>query len=144
MAANTQFAIAVHVLALLASSGDEKVTSDCVAKSVNTNAVVIRRLLCNLREANLVSSQTGASGGTRLVRQPKDIRLNEVYRAVATTEVFALHRNAPDQNCLIGKNIQAVLENLQSEIDAVVEQKLAQYTLRDVIESVEQEITVKC
>lgn len=144
MAANTQFAIAVHVLALLAKGDGEKLTSDCVAKSVNTNAVVIRRLLCNLSQAKLVASQTGASGGTRLVRQPKDIRLNEVYRAVAASEVFALHRNAPNQNCLIGKNIQVVLENLQTEVDAVIEQKLAQYTLRDVIESVEQEIKIKC
>ncbi len=44
MAATSQFAIAVHVLALLAKGGEENVKSDCVAKSVNTNPVVIRRL----------------------------------------------------------------------------------------------------
>jgi Rrf2 family protein len=144
MAANSQFAIAVHVLALLAKSGDENVKSDCLAKSVNTNPVVIRRLLCILREARLVASQTGASGGTWLVRQPKDIRLSEVYRTVATTEVFALHPNQPSRSCPVGKNIQTVLENLQSEIDQTIEQKLAQYTLRDIIESVEGEIVINC
>ncbi len=144
MAANSQFAIAVHVLALLAKGGEENVTSVCVAKSVNTNPVVIRRLLCNLNQAKLVVSQTGGAGGTRLVRPPDEIRLNEIYRAVSGGEVFALHRQTPNQNCLIGKNIQTVLENLQTEIDEIIEQKLAEYTLQDIIESVEQEIVINC
>ena len=144
MAANSQFAIAVHVLVLLAKADEENVKSDCVAKSVNTNAVVIRRLLCNLNRAKLVASQTGASGGTRLVQNPEKIRLNEVYRAVETGEVFALHPNKPDQHCPVGKNICNVLENLQTEIDQTIEKKLAQYTLHDIIDSIEQEIVIKC
>ena len=62
MAANSQFSMAVHVLAMLAKSGEEKMKSEYVAGSVNTNAVVIRRLLGQLNQANLVVSQTGASG----------------------------------------------------------------------------------
>ncbi len=77
MAANSQFAIAVHVLALIAKGGEENVKSDCVAKSVNTNPVVIRRLLCNLNQAKLVISQTGGAGGTRLVRPPEEIRTKQ-------------------------------------------------------------------
>ncbi len=38
MAANSQFAVAVHILAMLAKSGEENVKSDCIAASVNTNA----------------------------------------------------------------------------------------------------------
>ena len=144
MAANSQFAMAVHVLALLAKGGEENVKSDCVAKSVNTNPVVIRRLLCSLNQAKLVVSQTGGAGGTRLARQPDDISLNEVYQAVSGGEVFALHRQTPNQNCLVGKNIQTVLENLQTEIDGAIEQKLAALTLQDIIESVEQEIVINC
>ncbi|MGI8495127.1 MAG: Rrf2 family transcriptional regulator [Pyrinomonadaceae bacterium] len=144
MAASSKFSIAVHVLALLAKGDDENIKSDCLAKSVNTNAVVIRRLLCNLQEARMVASQTGAGGGSRLTRRPKDIRLSDVYRAVTSGEVFALHPNTPDQLCPVGKNIQTVLENLQTEIDLTIEQKLAQYTLRDIIESVEEEVLINC
>lgn len=144
MAANSQFAIAVHVLALLAKAGEGNVKSDCVAKSVNTNPVVIRRLLCSLNQAKLVASQTGASGGTRLLRPPREIRLNEIYRAISSGEVFALHRQKPDQECSVGKNIQTVLENLQTEIDEVIERKLAEYTLQHVLDSVEQEIVINC
>ena len=140
MAANSQFAVAVHVLALIANYGDDNVKSDCIAESVNTNAVVIRRLLCNLQQSDLVVSQTGANGGTRLARQPENINLLEIYQAVLPdNEVFALHRQTPNQNCIIGKNIQTVLEKLQKEIDEAVDEKLVRYSLADVIKAVDNE-----
>ena len=138
MAANSQFSMAVHVLAMLAKSGEDKIKSEYVAGSVNTNAVVIRRLLGQLNQANLVISQTGAAGGTRLARCPKEITLAEIYKAVSCGEVFALHGKSPNQDCPIGKNIEAVLCNLQKEIDKSVGEKLSQYTLQSVIEVIEQ------
>ncbi len=138
MAANSQFSMAVHVLAMLARRKDEKVKSEVVAGSVNTNAVVIRRLLGQLAQANLVESQTGASGGTRLARCPKEIDLAEIYKAVSCGEVFALHGRSPNQDCPVGKNIEAVLCNLQKEIDKTVGEKLSQYTLQNVLEIIEQ------
>ena len=137
MAANSQFSMAVHILAMLAKYGDDNVKSECIALSVNTNAVVIRRLLRLLNQAGLVISQTGSGGGTRLARNPAKIDLAEVYRAVSCGEVFALHAKSPNQDCPIGKNIEAVLCNLQKEIDKSVGEKLSQYTLQNVFEMVE-------
>jgi Rrf2 family protein len=125
--------MAVHILTLLAKADGEKVKSDYVAESVNTNAVVIRRIISQLREAGLVSCQTGSLGGTTLSRPPKDISLCEVYKAVSCGEVFALHAKSPNQDCPIGKNIEAVLCRLQKEIDAAVGQKLGQYSLADLL-----------
>jgi Rrf2 family protein len=138
MAANSQFSIAVHVLTLLARAGAANVKSECIAGSVNTNAVVIRRLLSQLSQAKLVASQTGASGGTRLARTPDEINLVDVYKAVSCGEVFALRGRSPTQDCPVGKNIEAVLCNLQKEIDNSVNSTLARYTLADVLERVEQ------
>ena len=138
MASNSQFAVAVHILSMLAQKSDEKVKSECIAESVNTNAVVIRRLLCNLQEANLVVSQKGATGGTRLAKRAEDINLNDIYEAVATGEVFSLHPSKPNQDCPVGKNIESVLCNLQKDINRVIEEKLVRYTLADVLESVEK------
>ena len=138
MAANSQFSMAVHVLTVLARHKDEKIKSEKIACSVNTNPVVIRRLLGQLSQAKLVESQTGATGGTRLARCPKEITLAEVYRAVSCGEVFALHGRSPDQNCPVGRNIEAVLCNLQKEIDRSISEKLSQYTLQSVLEVIEQ------
>ena len=137
MAANSQFSMAVHILTMLARSEGENVKSECLAGSVNTNAVVIRRILSQLGQAKLVTSQTGASGGARLARHPNEIRLTDVYHAVSCGEVFALHPKAPNQECPVGRNIEAVLCNLQKAIDQAVDHKLAEYTLGDVLEKIE-------
>jgi Rrf2 family protein len=135
---NSQFAMAVHVLVMLAKKTDENIKSERIAESVNTNAVVIRRLLCQLQQANLVVSQTGAAGGTRLAKSAGEISLNEIYKAVSTGEVFALHRQRPNQDCPVGKNIEAVLCNLQKEIDRAIEEKLSERTLQNVLEVIQQ------
>ena len=137
MAANSQFAMAVHILTMLARSDSGRVKSDRIAASVNTNPVVIRRLLGQLSAANLVVSQTGASGGTRLARASEKISLCEIYKAVCCGEIFALHPKSPNQDCPVGKNIESFLCNLQKEIDTTVGEKLRQYTLNDVTGEIE-------
>ena len=130
--------MAVHILTLLAGAGDENMKSECIAGSVNTNAVVIRRVMGQLSQAGLVSSQTGAFGGTRLAKPAGEISLCEIYKAVSCGEVFALHAKSPNPDCPIGRNIEAVLCNLQKEIDKSVGEKLGQYTLASVIGMVAQ------
>ena len=125
-------------MVMLAKSREDNIKSEYLAGSVNTNAVVIRRLLGQLSHANLVISQTGASGGTRLARCPKEINLSEIYRAISCGEVFALHAKSPDQDCPVGRNIEAVLCRLQKEIDTTIGEKLSQYTLQSVFEMIEQ------
>jgi Rrf2 family protein len=141
MAANSQFSMAVHVLSMLARSRDENLKSDDLAGSVNTNPVVIRRLLGQLNHAKLVISQTGANGGTRLARCPNEINLAEVYRAVSCGEVFALHAKGPNKDCPVGRNIEAVLCCLQKEIDKSIEEKLSRYSLQDIFEMVKHGVT---
>jgi Rrf2 family protein len=138
MAANSQFSVAVHVLAMLASAGDANVKSEHIAASVNTNPVVIRRLLGQLRQAGLVTSRTGAIGGTRLAKPAGEITLCEIYKAVACGEVFALHHNPPNQDCPVARGIESVLCNLQKEIDRSVGEKLGQYTLAGVMSMVRE------
>ncbi len=52
-----------------------------IAESVNTNAVVIRRILGMLKNAGLVDMKRG-TGGSYLTKPIEDISLLEVYKAV--------------------------------------------------------------
>jgi DNA-binding IscR family transcriptional regulator len=79
MSTNSRFAVAVHVLTLMAWAEDESLKSEQVAESVNTNAVVIRRMVCELAEAGLVVSQKGSTGGSRLARNSQEITLLDVF-----------------------------------------------------------------
>jgi DNA-binding IclR family transcriptional regulator len=57
MSTNSRFAVAVHVLSLMAWSDEEPLKSEQVAESVNTHPVVIRRMLVDLAQAGLVVSR---------------------------------------------------------------------------------------
>lgn len=135
--ASSRFSIAVHTLALLANEDDKSLKSEYIACSVKTNAVVIRRLLSDLSQAGIVVSQAGATGGTRLARKPEEITLIEVYRAVEGGEIFALHRNAPDDKCDIGRSIQEVLTAIQDRLDKAVEKSLGSINLAEVLQMIE-------
>jgi DNA-binding IscR family transcriptional regulator len=91
MAANSRLTIAVHALAWMALAqrrGRELLTSDQVAASVNTNPVIIRRSLGDLRRAGLVDVRHGAGAGWSLARAPQEITLLDVYDAVGQEPVF--------------------------------------------------------
>ena len=63
--------MAVHVLAVLAYKEGDRVTSATLAGSVNTNPVIVRRLLLSLQKARLVETCKGAGSGSRLSRSPR-------------------------------------------------------------------------
>ena len=133
MSTNSRFAVAVHVLSLMAWSGEEPLKSEQVAESVNTNPVVIRRMLLELAEAGLVVSQTGSLGGSRLANDPAKTTLLDIYRALECGGVFSLHRAPPSRDCPVGVNIETVLGDVLLEVDTAVEKVLQNITINDVV-----------
>ena len=133
MSTSSRFAVAVHVLTLMAWADDEPLKSEHVAESVNTNAVVIRRMLCELAESKLVVSQSGAMGGSKLAREPEQITLLDIYQAVESRGVFSLHRHPPNRHCPVGVNIGTVLNQVLDEVDTAVESVLRNITIKDVV-----------
>jgi Rrf2 family protein len=136
MAASCRFAFAIHVLAVLAHQRTVGgACSDKLARSVNTNPVVIRRLLAQLRRAGLVQTQKGSSGGSMLAGPPEAIALDAVYRAVEPAASFAMHRQKPNQRCPVGAGIERVLDEVFSSAQAALESELARRTLGDVLQA---------
>ncbi|HEX2095115.1 MAG TPA: Rrf2 family transcriptional regulator [Longimicrobiaceae bacterium] len=134
---SSRVAVAVHVLAILTWRRSEPVSSQQIARSVNTHPVVVRRIVGALRRAGLVEVQPGAAGGARLARDPAEITLLEVYRSVESSDdLFALHAQPPCQDCGVGANIQASLVEVFGEAQAAMEAVLARVTMQDVWRSV--------
>ncbi|TDN70629.1 Rrf2 family transcriptional regulator [Paraburkholderia sp. BL10I2N1] len=138
MNTSSRFAFAVHVLALLSQQDGVPLSSEMIAGSVNTNPVLIRRLLAMLSEAGLTTSQLGAGGGALLARAPEDITLLEVYRAVDDAQLFAMHREEPNPACVVGRNIQAVLRGIIDDAQQAMEASLASRTVADATADVER------
>ncbi|MFI5274118.1 MAG: Rrf2 family transcriptional regulator, partial [Ktedonobacterales bacterium] len=127
MSSNTRFAVAVHILTLLAQSHDDQApaTSEVIASSVNTNPVVIRRVLGALRRERLVTSQGGNGGGWRLADDPSAITLRDVYRAVAGEPLLQLHHRPPIPACAVGRHFQPALAGRFAAASYAVEADLA-------------------
>lgn len=130
---STRFSIAVHTLSLIAVSPND-CTGDFIAGSVNTNPVIIRRIIGMLKKAGLVDVRPGV-GGASLLKSPDRITLLDVYRAVNATEKDQLFRIHDDPNikCPVGRNIEQVLQTELRDAQFVMEQRLAQTTLNDLI-----------
>lgn len=139
MASNSQFAIAIHILTLLAQAKGEVVTSETIAGSVNTNPVFIRRILGLLSRAGLVTSQPGVGGGWRLLRDPASITLLQVYRAVDEEHLLSMHHSPPNPDCLIGRNIQRTLTVYFGEAERAFEQVLAGQTIAQVLKTASED-----
>ncbi len=133
---NSRFTVATHILSVITLSEGalpgEPVKSHQIAESVNTNPIIIRRILGKLREAGLVEIYGGASGGARLARQPEQISLLDVYRAIEEDDLFAMHPNKPAQSCPIGATIKPVLTEVYDEVDKAIEDVLKDVTIRDI------------
>ena len=129
--------VAIHILTLLAMMPGEALTSEFIAGSVNTNPVVIRRLLLALQAARLVETRKGGTGGgTRLSRSPGRIHLADVYRAVEAEEAFTMPRSKPNAECPVGQCIQAELRKVFFSVQHALERELGKTTLGDVLAAV--------
>jgi Rrf2 family protein len=132
MTGNTRFAVSVHILAYLAYRPDAAVPSAEIASSVDTNPVVIRRLLSALMKARLVTALKGATGGFSLATTPENISLRDIYRAVEPEPTHGLAHFAPNTKCPVGAKIHAILESVFIKAQAGMEAELARVNLAQI------------
>jgi Rrf2 family protein len=128
---NTQFAVAVHVMTLLAGAPDEVLSSERLAGSANANPVHVRRVLGALRREGLVRSRPGVHGGWQLEGPADSVTLAEVWRAVQGDDpLLGLHGAAPE--CTVGQRIQHALGDVDRRAARAVEEELARTTVHDL------------
>ncbi|MBZ2096477.1 Rrf2 family transcriptional regulator [Streptococcus oralis] len=143
MQISSRFTIATHMLIIIALEGKEtKVTSDFLAASVGVNPVIIRKILSQLKNAELISVARG-TGGTEIIKDLQDISLFDVYQAVEclgkSGKLFSFHEN-PNSSCPIGSNIHAVLDQKLLDIQEAMENQLRQTSLAQVVADAEARI----
>lgn len=129
---NSRFAVAIHTLTILALNQGQVVSSEMIAASVNTNPVVIRRMIGLLAAAGLVSVQAGRNGGATLTRDPSDISLLDVYRAVEERELIPLREGA-NPNCAVGRKLCSVLHRYTTGAEEALADYFRSETLGDVV-----------
>lgn len=122
MAANLRFSTAIEALVLMATEPEKFHTSQALAIALETNPVVVRRLLSTLSHAELVTSAKGPSGGSRLARSPKQITLRDIYRALDTGDLLHRSKHESTETKELKKAVQGVFRKaekcLEGELDS--------------------------
>ena len=134
MQISSRFTIALQILTCIDVFQDkELLTSEFLASSVNVNPVIIRKILQQLKAAEIVSVKRGA-GGASLARKKSDITLFDVFEAVESLEngqLFHFH-DYPNPNDPVGRNIHAVLDPRLLQVQEAMESAMKSMTLAEV------------
>lgn len=134
MQITSRFTVALHIFTCVEVFKDEyKVTSDFLAGSINTNPVLIRKILTQLKAAGLITVARG-TGGIAVTRPISEITFYDVYQAIEPVEngdLFHFHEN-PNPKCPVGRNIHALLDNKLKAIQGAMEDEMKKYTLEDL------------
>ena len=134
MQISSRFTIALHIFTCVDVFKDEyKITSDFLASSINTNPVIIRNILSQLKKAGLIRVKRG-TGGVEFAKDMDKITFYDVYVAIEPLEngdLFHFHEN-PNLKCPVGKNIHRLLDTKLKSIQDAMENKMKQYTILDL------------
>ncbi|PWS35527.1 Rrf2 family transcriptional regulator [Falsiroseomonas bella] len=129
----TRFAVAIHILLLLATEPGGQATSGRIAGSVGTNPVVIRRLAGQLARAGLLRVRRGP-GGAELARPPEEITLAEVWMAMRRPGLPLLpnHPGPRMNGDALGRAVPGLLRGVLDDAERAMEDHLSGVTLREL------------
>ena len=126
--------LALHIFTCVETFKDDcKVTSDFLASSINTNPVIIRKILSQLKNAGLITVARG-TGGIAPTRPISEITFYDVYQAIEPVEngdLFHFHE-APNPECPVGRNIHSLLDDKLKAIQDAMEAEMKKYTVADL------------
>lgn len=141
MAANSKFSMATHIMTMLAHASQDDslkesnglVRSELIAGSVNTNPVVVRRIVAELAKAGLVISHQGKGGGLELSRPADKITLLDIQEALGEEEVYAYNPNMPNPRCDVSMRMPGIMKPVFDKVQESVYSSLRKIKLSDLL-----------
>lgn len=118
----------LHVLLHMAEHGGP-VTSEVLAKAMDTNPVVIRRIMAGLRDHEYVRSEKGHGGGWTLACDLSRITLLDIYNALGSPSPIAMGNRMEAPGCLVEQAVNAVLGQAFQDAEALLLSRLGEVTL---------------
>ncbi|MEM8709693.1 MAG: Rrf2 family transcriptional regulator [Planctomycetota bacterium] len=125
---NSQLTIAFHIVGFLTSRRGDPLTSEVLAQTYGTSAVVLRRVLAKLQRAGLVETRRGVGGGSVLARDPEKMNLREVYEAV-TEEADLLPRHPGANQAGVAPIVADYVNELYEEAELALLGRLEQVSV---------------
>src|SRR5436190_14236524 len=118
----------LHVLLHMAREHGA-VTSEMLARVMQTNPVVIRRIMAGLRERGYVRSEKGHGGGWTLACDFSRLTLRDIYEALGEPSLLAIGNRTEAPGCLVEQAVNAALGRAFDDAEALLLSRLADVTL---------------
>jgi len=118
----------LHVLLHMAEH-DGPVPSEVLARAMQTNPVVIRRVLAGLREQGYVRSEKGHGGGWTIACDLEAVTLRDIYEALGRPALFALGNRSDSPDCLVEQAVNAALDTALEDAQALLLASFERVTL---------------
>jgi Rrf2 family protein len=128
MRSDSRLSRMLHVLIHMARH-DGPVTSELIARMLNTNPVVVRRTMAGLREQGYVASEKGHGGGWTLSRPLDQITLRNVYDALGEPGLFAIGLADDAPECLVEQAVNAALAEALQEAERALLARFGEITI---------------
>ncbi|MCP4134116.1 MAG: Rrf2 family transcriptional regulator [bacterium] len=130
---NSEFALAVHSLVLLAYDPGTMLTSTNISESVSVHPVRVRKILSLLKKSGYIDSKEGAKGGFLIDCDPNNVTLDEIY-LLTVKDVLKPKCHTCPTTCTVGSNIEGVLNEIFVDADKNLQNYLAGFTLEMLLE----------
>jgi len=131
MRRDSKLSSVLHLLLHMAH-GNEPRTSGELAGFLNTNPVLVRRVLAGLRERGYVGSDKGHGGGWTITCDLHEVTLHDIYEAVGSPTVFAMGNRVDHPQCLVERVVNQSLASAFDEAEAVLIERFRDVTLADL------------
>ncbi len=127
----------LHILLHMAEL-DEPVTSEKMAKMMDTNPVVIRTILAGLRKRGFVKSEKGHGGGWQLSCDLNTVTLRDIYSALDSPTMLALGNRTESPSCLVEQAVNRVMNQTFRAAEALLLARFSEVTLAELREQLHQ------
>ncbi|MEN4918966.1 Rrf2 family transcriptional regulator [Achromobacter spanius] len=121
----------LHVLLHMAEHAGP-MTSEDLGRVMQTNPVVIRRIMAGLREQGLVRSEKGHGGGWSISCDFNGVTLRDIYDALGSPEIFAMGNRSESPGCLVEEAVNASLDGAFQEAQALLLDRFGKVTLGEL------------
>lgn len=125
----------LHVLLHMAEHNGP-LTSEQLAKAMDTNPVVVRRVMAGLRDHGYVRSEKGHGGGWVLACELSNVTLRDVYVALGSPSLLAIGNSTESPGCLVEQAVNAALGASFDAAEALLLERLAEVTLASLVNDV--------
>lgn len=123
---------AIHILAYVEICQDDDLSSQAIAGSIESNPSLVRRLMSLLAKSKLLTTKKGTIA-PKLAKPAEEITMLDVFQALDAEQHLLHVDKKTNLQCVIGGNIQSILEEAYEKVQRAAEEEMATISLATII-----------